>query len=93
VVVVLHLSTPNGVGNWFHKTWVEAEDARPVCLIQLNYIGPFIQIETRVGEMNKILYWVPSAAQECDCDFLTSGTGVIDPIILEKMRKTCVLTQ
>ena len=22
------LSTPNGVGNWFHKTWVEAEEAR-----------------------------------------------------------------
>ena len=22
------LSTPNGVGNWFHKTWVEAEEGR-----------------------------------------------------------------
>ena len=21
------LSTPNGVGNWFHKTWIEAEEA------------------------------------------------------------------
>ena len=28
-----------------------------------------------------------SAAQECDCDFLTSGTGVIDAVVLEKLRK------
>jgi hypothetical protein len=28
-----------------------------------------------------------SAAQECDCDFLTSGTGVIDATLLENLRK------
>ena len=22
------LSTPNGVGNWFHRTWVDAEEGR-----------------------------------------------------------------
>ena len=50
------LSTPNGVGNWFHKTWVEAKKRVVVCLIRLNYIGQYIQIETKIGEMNKILY-------------------------------------
>ena len=24
----IELSTPNGVGNWFHKTWVDAEEGR-----------------------------------------------------------------
>ncbi len=26
------------------------------------------------------------AAQECDCDFITSGQGVIDPRILEEYK-------
>ena len=29
-----------------------------------------------------------SAAQECDCDFITSGTSVIDGVLLEKCKKT-----
>ena len=40
----ISLSTPNGVGNWFHKTWVDVKKV-VVCLIQLNYIGRYIQIE------------------------------------------------
>ena len=31
-----------------------------------------------------ILLGVQSAAQECDCDFITSGTSVIDARILDK---------
>ena len=80
------LSTPNGVGNWFHKTWVEAEEA----------LGMFNPIKLhwtvhpdRGDEWRKeqdTLLGPASAAQECDCDFLTSGTGVIDAVLLERLR-------
>tara|TARA_Y100000296_G_scaffold60037_1_gene69471 strand:+ start:2256 stop:3839 length:1584 start_codon:yes stop_codon:yes gene_type:complete len=80
------LSTPNGVGNWFHKTWVDAEDG----LNQFNFsklhwsLHPDRDEEWR-KEQDKLLG--PSmAAQECDCDFLTSGKTVIDGIIIEEYR-------
>lgn len=81
------LSTPNGVGNWFHKTWIEAEEARGMFNpIKLHWtVHPDRGQEWR--DEQDTLLGPSSAAQECDCDFLTSGTGVIDPVILEKMRK------
>jgi hypothetical protein len=81
------LSTPNGVGNWFHKTWIEAEEARGMFNpIKLHWsVHPDRNQEWR--DEQDTLLGPSSAAQECDCDFLTSGTGVIDPIVLEKLRK------
>ena len=81
------LSTHNGVGNWFHKTWVEAEEGRGMFNpIKLHWtVHPDREQEWR-DEQDKLL-GPSSAAQECDCDFLTSGTGVIDAIILERLRK------
>ena len=81
------LSTPNGVGNWFHKTWVDAEEGRGMFNpIKLHWtVHPDRGQEWR-DEQDKLL-GPSSAAQECDCDFLTSGTGVIDAIILERLRK------
>jgi hypothetical protein len=82
------LSTPNGVGNWFHRTWVEAEDATGMFNpIKLHWTVHPDRGEEWRKEQDTLL-GPSSAAQECDCDFLTSGTGVIDPIILEKMRKS-----
>ena len=81
------LSTPNGVGNWFHKTWVEAEEGRGLFnFIKLHWtVHPDRNDDWR-KEQDSLLG--PSgAAQECDCDFLTSGTSVIDAITLEKLRK------
>ena len=81
------LSTPNGVGNWFHRTWVEAEDATGMFNpIKLHWTVHPDRDESWRKEQDTLL-GPSNAAQECDCDFLTSGTGVIDPIILEKMRK------
>ena len=81
------LSTPNGVGNWFHKTWVDAEEGRGMFNpIKLHWtVHPDREQEWR-DEQDKLL-GPSSAAQECDCDFLTSGTGVIDAIVLERLRK------
>jgi hypothetical protein len=82
------LSTPNGVGNWFHKNWVEAEEATGMFNpIKLHWtVHPDRGQEWR--DEQDTLLGPTSAAQECDCDFLTSGTGVIDSIILEKLRKS-----
>ena len=84
------LSTPNGVGNWFHKTWVEAEEGRGMFNpIKLHWtVHPDRDQEWR-DEQDGLL-GVQSAAQECDCDFITSGTSVIDGVILEQCRKTMV---
>ena len=81
------LSTPNGVGNWFHKTWVDAEEGRGLFNpIKLHWtVHPDREQEWR--DEQDVLLGPGSAAQECDCDFLTSGTGVIDPVILERLRK------
>ena len=84
------LSTPNGVGNWFHKTWVEAEEALGMFNpIKLHWtVHPDREQEWR--DEQDVLLGVGSAAQECDCDFLTSGTGVIDATLLENLRKRSV---
>jgi len=84
------LSTPNGVGNWFHKTWVDAEEGRGLFNpIKLHWtVHPDREQEWR--DEQDTLLGIGSAAQECDCDFLTSGTGVIDATLLENLRKRSV---
>jgi hypothetical protein len=82
------LSTPNGVGNWFHRTWVGAEEgSNDWNMIKLHWtVHPDRKQEWR-DEQDKLLG--PSeAAQECDCDFITSGQGVVDPRILEEYKST-----
>mgnify|MGYP006411153953 FL=1 len=82
------LSTPNGIGNWFHKTWVGAEEGdNDWNFIKLHWtLHPDREQEWR-DEQDKLLG--PSmAAQECDCDFITSGQTVIDGVILEEYRNT-----
>lgn len=81
------LSTPNGVGNWFHKTWVDAEEGRGMFNpIKLHWtVHPERNDDWRKEQ--DTLLGPSGAAQECDCDFLTSGTGVIDAVLLEKLRK------
>lgn len=86
----ISLSTPNGVGNWFHRTWVDAEEGKSEWnFIKLHWsLHPDRNEEWR-KEQDKLLG--PSmAAQECDCDFITSGQTVIDGIILENYKNTQV---
>jgi len=81
------LSTPNGVGNWFHQTWVQAEEGRGMFNdIKLHWsVHPDRDEAWRV-EQDELL-GLQGAAQECDCDFITSGTSVIDGTVLENCRK------
>jgi hypothetical protein len=76
---VIALSTPNGVGNWFHKTYTEAvegsNDFHPVHLswdIHPNRDQTWFEKETRNMSRREI-------AQELECNFNTSGESVIHP--------------
>mgnify|MGYP000178538877 FL=1 len=73
------LSTPNGVGNWFHKTWEKAEAGE-------NSFVPVKLPWTVHPERDQL--WRDKqdadlgprmAAQECDCNFLASGDTVFEP--------------
>ena len=77
------LSTPNGVGNWFHRQWIDAKAGESnFNTIRLHWTDHPDRKQTWRDEQNKILG--PSmAAQECDADFLTSGQQVVDPLILQ----------
>ena len=79
----LAISTPNGVGNWFHKTWQDAQDGtNKFNTVKLHWTAHPERDQEWRDEQTKNLG--PSqAAQECDADFLSSGRSVVDPAILE----------
>lgn len=73
------VSTPNGTGNWFHKTYVRAQVGEnkfvPVALPWT--VHPERGQPWR-DEQDKTL-GIREAAQECDCNFSTSGATVLEP--------------
>ena len=85
------ISTPNGVGNWFHRTWVGSEEGtNDWNMIKLHWtIHPEREQKWR-DEQDKLLKKSGRNKQECDCDFITSGQGVIDPRILEEYKNELV---
>ncbi len=73
------ISTPNGVGDWFHETYVGAESAEneffPVNLrwdVHPDRDQKWFDIETKNMSQRQI-------AQEYECNFNTSGDTVIHP--------------
>ena len=81
------LSTPNGVGNFFHRMWTEAEQG----LNEFNRISlPWHfhpeRDQTYRAEQEKLL-GKRGAAQECDCEFSTSGNTVIELALLDWFEK------
>ena len=91
----LAISTPNGVGNWFHKTWIDAQDGvNKFNTVKLHWSAHPERDQIWRDEQDKNLG--PSqAAQECDADFLSSGRSVVDPAILEwyKEKMCCEPTE
>jgi hypothetical protein len=71
------LSTPNGTGNFFHKTWIDSEaGTNKFNTIRLPWtVHPDRDLNWR-KEQDELL-GPRLAAQECDCDFSTSGNTVI----------------
>jgi hypothetical protein len=73
------LSTPNGIGNWFHQTWEKAETGENSFIpIKLPWtVHPERNEEWRKQQDSDL--GPRMAAQECDCDFLSSGDTVFEP--------------
>jgi hypothetical protein len=83
------LSTPNGVGNFFHRMWKDSEAKKnKFNTIKLPWhLHPerdqvWRDAQTEVAKSPK------EAAQECDCDFLTSGATVVDLAIIEYYKES-----
>ena len=84
------LSTPYGTGNWFHKTWVSAEMSENSFLpIRLPWeVHPERDQDWRNQQDADL--GVRMAAQECDCDFSTSGDTVFYSENVDYFEKECV---
>lgn len=84
------LSTPNGVGNFFHKTWIKAVENpfdNQFNPIKLHWsVHPDRDQDWR--DKQDSLLGAKGAAQECDCDFISSGDQVIDPALLQFYKET-----
>lgn len=77
------LSTPNGMGNWFHKTYTAAQKKENSFLpISLPWTVHPERDQAWRDQQTKDL-GVRNAAQECDCDFASSGNTFIDPMVLQ----------
>ena len=85
------LSTPYGTGNWFHQTWVRAESNENQFLpIRLPWSVHPERDQTWRDAQDDLLGDPRLAAQECDCDFSTSGDVVFYPEYLEYYEKTYI---
>jgi len=85
------LSTPYGTGNWFHQTWVRAENGENDFLpIKLPWYVHPERDEAWRKRQDELLGDPRMAAQECDCDFSTSGDIVFYPEYIEFYEKTYI---
>tara|TARA_Y100000034_G_scaffold134880_1_gene204653 strand:- start:422 stop:2011 length:1590 start_codon:yes stop_codon:yes gene_type:complete len=83
------LSSPNGVGNWFHKTYVASQsgdnDFHPTVLhwtLHPERDQKWFEETTRNLSRRRV-------AQEYECNFNASGETVINPDNLNTMSKAC----
>ena len=84
------LSTPNGTGNWFHKQWVSGLDGTGEFeTLRLHWTVHPERDQTWRDEQDKLL-GEKMAAQECDCDFVSSGNTVIDGNLIKWYEDTQV---
>ena len=83
------LSTPNGVGNFFHKTWQKGEQKDGWNPIKLHWTVHPERNDKWRAEQTQLL-GEKMAAQECDCDFISSGYTVVDGQLLQWYEDTHV---
>ena len=85
------LSTPYGTGNWFHKTYVAAESKENDFLpIRLPWSVHPERDQTWRDRQDELLGDPRIAAQECDCDFSTSGDTVFYSEWIEFISQTTI---
>ena len=85
------LSTPNGVGNFFHRMWNKAEEGtNGFTPIRLPWtVHPERNQEWRDKQNDEL--GLRMAAQECDCDFTTSGNIVFAPELINYFEQTYII--
>jgi len=84
------LSTPNGMGGWFHKTWNGAKDGtNRFNTINLHWSLHPDRDQAWRDEQDDVL-GPKLAAQECDCSFMSSGDSIVPGDVLEWYRDTHV---
>jgi len=87
---IIALSSPNGVGNWFHRMYTEAEIGKnEFKAIKLRWdLHPD---RDEKWEATERMNMSPREfAQEYDCDFLGSGNSVVEPDILSFYEETFI---
>lgn len=85
------LSTPYGTGNWFHQTWVRAEEGVNDFLpIRLPWHVHPERDQSWRDKQDELLGDPRMAAQECDCDFASSGDVVFYQEYIEFYEKTYI---
>jgi hypothetical protein len=84
------LSTPNGTGNFFHRMWAKAEEGtNGFTPIKLPWtVHPERDEQWRSKQDDEL--GLRMAAQECDCDFTTSGNIVFNPELLNYYDQTFI---
>lgn len=85
------LSTPNGTGNFFHKLWMKAESGEAANFKATKlpwWVHPDRDQDWRDRQDDEL--GLRLAAQECDCDFSTSGQTVVHPQILTWYSETFI---
>ncbi len=84
------LSTPNGVGNWFHKTWMDAENGINGFVTTRLHWSVHPERDKRWRDEQDRLLGFKAAAQECDTEFVSSGDNVIEPDVLMFYKDTYI---
>lgn len=83
------LSTPNGVGNFFHKMWVQAEEGTNKFFpIKLPWHLHPERDDAWRKEQDRVSENLKKTAQELDCDFLSSGATVIDLVLIQWFKQS-----
>ena len=84
------VSTPKGVGNWFHKTYTDAEQGKNnFNPIKLNWDShpdrdrKWFENETRNMGKKEI-------AQEYECSFNFSGNTIVDGEVIQEIKTNCM---
>ena len=91
---IIALSSPNGIGNWFHKMYTEAQigknDFKPIELKWNLHPDRTAPIDAGWEERERTNMSPREFAQEYDCDFLGSGNSVIEPDNLSFYEQTFI---
>jgi len=91
---IIALSSPNGIGNWFHKMYTEAQigknDFKPIELKWDLHPDRVAPIDPGWEERERANMSPREFAQEYDCDFLGSGNSVVENDILSFYEQTFI---